>query len=130
MRKFVLGCAAAASVVVASAAWAADAASKWTWKMRRGETEITSNAEFKVEGEKLTGFVTAGPNNQKVEIKEGTFKNNEVAFVVVRMRQDREFKIRYKGKVGGDTIKGTTIVNFNGEDRTREWMATRVKPAQ
>ena len=128
MKKMCLAAAAAVSLTLAAAAWAADAAGKWTWKMRRGDNEITTNAEFKVEGEKLTGFVTAGPNNQKTEIKEGTFKNNEVAFVVVRMRQEQEFKIRYKGKVEGDAIKGTTIVNFNGEDRTREWMATRVKP--
>ena len=128
MKKMCLAAAAAVSLTLAAAAWAADAAGKWTWKMRRGDNEITTNAEFKVEGEKLTGFVTAGPNNQKTEIKEGTFKHNEVAFVVVRMRQEQEFKIRYQGKVEGDTINGTTIVNFNGEDRTREWMATRVKP--
>ena len=128
MIKMRYAAVAALSVIAATAAWAADANGKWTWKMRRGENEITNTLELKVEGEKLTGTVTGGRNGtQKTPISEGTFKNDEVAFSVVRKRQDQEFKIRYKGKVTGDTIKGTTTTNFNGQERSREWTATRVK---
>lgn len=128
MIRMRMAAAAALSVMAASTAWAADASGKWTWKMRRGDNEITSTAELKQAGEKLTGTITGGRDNQqKIEIKEGTVKGSDVSFVVVRERNGNQFKIQYKGKIEGDTIKGNTIVNFNGQDRTREWVATRVK---
>jgi hypothetical protein len=61
------------------------------------------------------------------EIKEGTLKGDEIAFVVIRERNGQEFKANYKGKIEEDTIKGTIVTKFNDQERTREWLAKRVK---
>lgn len=119
---------AALSVTVVAAAWAADASGKWTWKQRRGQNEVTQNAEFKQDGEKLTGFVLGGPNGDvKTEIKEGTVKGSDVSFVVEREFNGNKFKITYKGKLDGDTIKGNRIMTRDGQERMVEWTAMRAK---
>lgn len=118
--------AAAATVVLATAAWAADATGKWTWTQKFGENEITQNLELKQDGEKLTGSMT-GRNNTKTEIKEGTIKAGNLSFVVVRERNGQEFKIAYKGKLDGDKITGTQSFTREGQERSREWVANRVK---
>ena len=80
---------------------------------------------LKADGEKLTG--TVGREDRKAEIKDGTFKNGELSFQVVRERDGQSFTSSYKGKLEGDTIKGTTEFEFGGEKRSRDWEAKRVK---
>jgi hypothetical protein len=118
--------AAAASVMLVAAAWAADATGKWTWTVKFNDNEFTQTAELKQEGEKLTGTIT-GRNNQKIEIKEGMVKADDLSFVVIRERDGQQFKSVYKGKIAGDEIKGNTVSNFGGQERTREWVAKRAK---
>jgi len=117
--------AAVLTVIATAVAWAADVNGKWAWKQMGPDGEIAYTLELKQEGEKLTGIVTRA--DQKSEIQNGTIKENDLAFDVVRERDGEQFKIMYKGKVEGDTIKGNTVVNIGGEERTREWTATRVK---
>jgi hypothetical protein len=120
--------AAALSVLVSVAAWAADAGGKWTWMQRgQGGNETKMLLELKQDGEKLTGTLTREGADQKTEIKEGTIKNNEVSFVVVRQFNGNEFKISYKGKLEGDTITGKSSFGRDGETRERDWKATRAK---
>lgn len=119
--------AAALSVVVSASAWAADASGKWTWKTRFQDNEFTNNAEFKQEGEKLTGTITGRNADQKTPIKEGKVVGSDVSFVVERERNGQVFKMVYKGKIDGDTIKGNRIITRDGQERTIEWTATRVK---
>jgi hypothetical protein len=116
----------AISAIGIAAAWAADATGKWTWTTNFQGNQVTQTLELKQDGEKLTGSLT-GRNNQKIEIKEGTAKGNEISFVVVRDRNGQEVKTVYKGKIDGDTLKGTITNNVGGQDRTREWTATRAK---
>jgi hypothetical protein len=118
--------AGALSLLAAASVLAADASGKWTWTTKFNDREITTKAEFKQEGEKLTGTIT-GRDDQKIEIKEGKIKDNEVSFVVVRERNGSEFKITYKGKLEGDTIKGKSTVKIDGQDRERDWEAKRAK---
>lgn len=113
------------TAVVASAAWAADATGKWTWKLKFQEREIEQNLVLKQEGEKLTG--TLGTGERKAEIADGKVKGDEVSFTVTRERNGQQFKTNYKGKVEGDTIKGTIVTTRDGQERSREWVATRVK---
>jgi len=118
--------AAALSVIVVASAWAADAGGKWKWSQMRGQNTVEMVLELKLDGEKLTGNVTAG--DMKTEIKEGTIKGADVSFVVERTRNDgTTTKTVYSGKLDGDTIKGETTTNRNGQDQKREWMASRVK---
>lgn len=126
MRTMKWVAAAALSATLSVSAWAADANGKWTWKTMFQQNEVVQTLELKQEGEKLTGTIT-GRNNQKTEIKDGTFKNDEVTFTVVRNRNGQEVKTVYKGKVEGDAIKGKTTFTRDGQERSRDWTATRVK---
>ena len=116
----------AATLVLATAAWAADATGKWTWTARFGDNEVQQTLELKQDGEKLTGSLL-GRNNQKIEIKDGKIKDNELTFNVVRERNGQQFKSAYKAKLDGDTIKGTIVSTRDGQERSREWTATRAK---
>ncbi|MBM3459206.1 MAG: hypothetical protein FJX77_11815 [Armatimonadetes bacterium] len=118
---------AALALGVTVAAFAADASGKWTWTQRRQQAEVQVVLEAKQAGEKLTGTVTAGQDGQKTEIKEGTVKGSDITFVVIRERNGQQFKTVYKGKIDGDTITGTSAITINGEERNREWKATRAK---
>jgi hypothetical protein len=120
--------AAGLTVLMAVCAWAAvDVSGKWTWTQRFGDNEVMNTMELKQEGEKLTGTIQRQGSDQKSEIKEGKIKENDLSFVVIRERNGQEFKISYKGKVEGETIKGQMLFNFQGEDRTVDWMATKAK---
>lgn len=101
-------------------------AGKWTWTFQRpgGGEGIEVTLTLMQEGEELTGTVS-GRGGQETEIKEGTFKDGEVSFVVERERDGNVFKTYYKGQLEGDTITGTTEMEFNGERRSREWVAKR-----
>src|SRR5438067_2043272 len=118
--------AATLTVIVAASAWAANTIDgKWAWTQMGQNGDVAMTLELKQDGDKLTGSISRG--EMKTEIKDGTIKGQDVAFVVVRERNGAEFKINYKGKLDGDTIKGTISLNFNGEDRTMDWSATRAK---
>lgn len=109
-----------------STAWAADASGKWTWTRKIQDREITQTLELKQNGEKLAGSIS-GPSGQKTEIRDGTVKGSDIAFTVVRERNGQEFKIRYSGKLDGDTIQGKQVMTRNGEERSFDWEAKRVK---
>src|SRR5437660_226413 len=118
--------AAALTVIATASAWAASTVDgKWGWTQMTQNGDVAMTLQLKQEGEKLTGTITR--NEQSTEIKEGTIKGQDLSFVVVREFNGQEFKINYKGKLDGDSIKGTTTVNINGEDRTRDWTANRPK---
>lgn len=105
-------------------AQAADPNGTWKWTFSRGGQEVELTLALKQEGEKLTGAVTL-PMGDSIDIKEGTFKNDEIRFVTEVERNGNTFKTKYKGKVEGDTIKGKTERERNGETMSRDWEAKR-----
>jgi hypothetical protein len=109
----------------AEGAKASDPTGKWTWSMTtpNGETR-TSTLNLKKEGDKLTGTVTGRQGNE-VPISNGTVKGDEISFEVVREREGNKFTSKFSGKVAGDTIKGKSEFNINGEARSRDWEAKR-----
>ena len=113
------------TTVVTAAAWAADASGKWSWTQKRGQNDVTQHLELKQDGDKLTGKM--GTGERAVEIKDGSVKDGTVAFTVVRERNGQEFKTVYKGKLDGDTIKGTMTFNRQGQERSVDWTANRDK---
>ena len=113
--------------LAATAKAAADPNGTWKWKFsRQGGQEFELTLTLKAEGEKLTGAVSL-PTGDSVDIKDGTFKNDEVTFQTVMERNGNTFTTKYKGKVEGDTIKGTTERERDGQVNTRDWNATREK---
>ena len=108
----------------ATANAAADPNGTWTWTFSRGGQEIESLLELKQEGENLTGLLRRS-GRDSLDIKDGTFKNDEVSFNTVRERNGEKFTVKYKGKVDGDEIKGTVEVEFGGQTRSFDWNPTR-----
>lgn len=103
----------------------ADPTGTWTWTTKFGKQEREMTLKLKRAGEKLTGTITGGKGETKIE--DGTFKNGEVKFTVTREVMDQKFTTKYDGKLTGDTIKGTVKGSFGGKDFEREWEAKRAK---
>jgi hypothetical protein len=120
----------AATVVlgfVTTVAAADDPTGLWKYTIMFGDQSREVMLTLKLEGDKLTGTVP-GRNNTENPIEEGTFKDGMVSFKVTRTRNDQKFTTKYSGKLEGDTIKGTIeSPGRDGQLRTREWTATRVK---
>jgi hypothetical protein len=116
---------------VAPAARAADDATgtwKWTVPAQGNRPERTMTLTLKQDGEKLTGTLSGGGQNaQAAEIADGKVKDGEVSFKVTRKRQDTEITSNYTAKVSGDTLKGKSETTVNGNARTSEIDAKRVK---
>jgi hypothetical protein len=123
-----LGTACLALWLTSSAANAADPNGTWTWTFSRGGQEIELSLDLKQEGEKLTGTLTVPfGGGLEIDISDGSFKDDEVSFKTVFERDGNSFETKYQGKIDGDTIKGTTERERNGEVRSRDWEAKRKK---
>ena len=72
----------------------------------------------------LTGAIL-GRNNQETAIEEASYKDGEVAFKVTRERNGQKFTTSYKGKVSGDTIKGTMDFTRGDQTQSRPWEAKK-----
>jgi hypothetical protein len=124
----------AAALVVAFAGLAGTARAEdkpnptgtWKWTVKFGDQEREMSLKLKAEGDKLTGSMP-GRDGKELKIEDGTFKGDEVAFKVTREFNGQKFVIKYKGKVSGDTIKGKTEFDRNGETMSRDWEAKRAK---
>lgn len=103
-------------------ALAEDISGKWTAEVTGpgGQTRETT-FNFKVEGAKLTGTVTAGRN--ETPIADGKISGDEISFTVTMERQGNTIKMSYKGKVSGKEIKFTR--SREGADRVQEFTAKR-----
>jgi len=114
-------------LVFAAVAQAADdPTGTWTWKMERNGQSREVTLKLKLDGGKLTGSMP-GRNNMETQISDGTFKDGELSFSVTREFNNNKFTTKYTGKLSGDTIKGSTETERNGEKQKRDWEATRSK---
>jgi hypothetical protein len=98
----------------------------WKWTVNFGGQEREMTLKLKLEGDKLTGSMP-GRDGQETAIEDGQFKNGEISFKVTRERQGNKFTIKYTGKVTGDTIKGKTEFEREGQTQSRDWEAKRGK---
>jgi len=98
----------------------------WKWTVNFGGQEREMTLKLKLDGDKLTGSMP-GRNGQETAIEDGKFKDGEVSFKVTRERQGNKFTIKYTGKVSGDTIKGKTEFERDGQPQSRDWEAKRAK---
>ena len=79
--------------------------------------------KLKAEGEKLTGTVSGRQNDTAIE--QGKIKGEEISFQVTREFNGNKMVIKYTGKVGGDTIKGKSESERDGQPQKRDWEAKR-----
>jgi hypothetical protein len=127
MRKLTAAAVVLALVGLASMARAEDKANPngtWKWTVNFGGEDRELSVKLKAEGEKLTGTFVS-PNGMETKIEDGKFKDGEVTFKVTRERDGNKFVIKFKGKVQGDTIKGKSDLEREGETMSRDWEAKR-----
>lgn len=111
IRKFALGLVASLMTV---AALAADVDGKWNASVDSPQGSFTLVFEFKAEGEKLTGAMSAEMMPASMPISEGVIKGNEVSF---KMSLDLgqggpPLVIAYKGAVKGDEMNLTSTLDM------------------
>ena len=102
---------------------------KWTQPGRNGGPDREFSLKLKLEGEKLTGKLTA-PGRQgattETEIKEGKLKGDEISFTTSIERGGNTFTSKYNGKISGDTIKGKIErPGRDGGTQETKWEAKR-----
>lgn len=115
------------SLFLATAALAAeDPTGTWKWTSMRGGQSRETTLKLKLEGDKLTGAIL-GRNDTETAITDATYKDGDISFSVTREFNNNKFTTKYTGKVSGDTIKGKTETERNGEKQSRDWEAKRSK---
>ena len=108
----------------------ADVSGTWTWSVpgRQGGPDRKFTAKLKVEGDKVSGKVSAPGRNGETrenEIQDGKIKGDEISFATTREMNGNTITTKYSGKVTGDTIKGTIEFERNGEPVKRDWEAKK-----
>ena len=98
----------------------------WKWIVNFGGQEREMTLKLKLHGDKLTGSMP-GRDGQETAIEDGKYKDGEVSFKVTRERMGNKFTLKYTGKVSGDTIKGKTEFERDGQPQSRDWEAKRAK---
>ncbi len=114
------------SLMLVDAAQAADPTGTWKWSTTFNDQTREQTLKLKLEGDKLTGAMV-GRNNMETAIGDATFKDDTVSFTVTRERDGNKFVTKYNGKLDGDTIKGKTESERDGQKRERDWEAKRAK---
>lgn len=95
---------------------------KWSQQMRDGQTR-ESALVLKLEGEKLTGALKGA--RAETPIQDAKLDGNEVSFKIQRETQRGQMTALYKGKIDGDTLRGTITTRTGEQSREREWQAKR-----
>jgi len=120
----VLGLAVMMGVV--SPVLAADVTGTWKWTVERNGNTFENTLKLKQEGEKVTGKIT-GRQGTETEIEDGKIKDDTVSFTVTREFNGNKVVMKYQGKLSGDTIKGDTKFERDGQEQKRDWEAKREK---
>ena len=109
-----------------ASARAADVAGKWKAEFDTQVGLQKYTFDFKVDGEKLTGKLSAERDGETREasLTEGKINKDDISFVETLKLPDRDLRIEFTGKVSGDEIKFTRKV---GDLGSSEATAKRVK---
>ncbi len=104
MRKSVL---AAAVLILATCAFAAEIDGKWTGEIEMGPggDKMPVVYNFKAEGSVLTGSTSI--MDSPVEIKDGKIEGDKVSFFITFGEGEQGMKVEYKGVLSGDQLKLT-----------------------
>ncbi|HEY2146903.1 MAG TPA: hypothetical protein VGH32_03135 [Pirellulales bacterium] len=126
MKRILASAIALAIVLVAASARAEENPNgTWKWDVTFNNQTFNLALKLKQDGEKLTGTLT-GPAGD-TEIQDGKYKDGELSFTIIRERNGQKMTFKYNGKVSGDTIKGKTTIDRDGQTTDRDWEAKRSK---
>ena len=81
--------------------------------------------KLKLEGDKLTGATVR--DGQETAIGDATFKDNVVSFTTTREVNGVKRMTKYKGTLAGDSIKGKSERERDGQKTETDWEAKRQK---
>lgn len=98
----------------------------WTQPGRNGGADRTNTLVLKLDGDKLTGKVSApgrGGAAADTEIADGKLTGADVSFCVVRAFNGNTMTNKYSGTVAGGSIKGKIESDRNGQPQSRDWEA-------
>jgi hypothetical protein len=98
----------------------------WKWSVTFGDQTREVTLKLKLDGDKLTGAML-GRNNQETPIEDAKYKDGEVSFKVTRERNGQKFTTKYSGKISGDTFKGKSESERDGQTQSRDFEAKRAK---
>lgn len=111
-----------------STALAAEANAVGTWKSSfttpDGQT-MQSSLSIKQAGDKLSGTVM-GRNGNEYPMDEVKLTGDQLSLKVTRERNGEKTTLKVVATLSGDNLKGKLESNWGGEDRTADWVATRV----
>jgi hypothetical protein len=86
--------------------------------------EVTLKLELK-DGQ-LTGSMSGFRG--ETPISTASFKDDQIAFSIVREFNGNKMETKYQGKLDGDTLKGSSEgAGRDGQVTKQEWTATRAK---
>jgi hypothetical protein len=118
MRKLLL--AVTFLALGSTAALAADFNGKWTADVETPRGTQTLAFDFHVDGSTLTGKVTTPRGDN--DITDGKVNGDDISFTLVMNFNGNEVKVMYTGKADGDTIKFTRQA---GDRPATEFVAKR-----
>jgi hypothetical protein len=104
-----------------------NAAGTWKFKITTESGQVFEpSLQLTKDGEKFSGAYSGQLGDTPAEqIK---LDGNEFSFQVSRERDGRTYTMKYRGKIEGDTIKGTIDYDFDGQTGTIGFDGTRAKP--
>ncbi len=118
------------ALATAAAVFAADPTGTWTWAVHSPSGDLATTAKI----ESKDGKVTGAYSNEFGEsaINNASLEGDVLAFEVVRDFGGNKFVVKYRGKIEGDTIKGTIeLPNFGGGEMQKlDWSAKRTTSAK
>lgn len=110
--------------VLTVAALAADPTGTWKWTVQSPNGDIATTLKLDSKDGQLAG--TYSNQFGAAAIKNASFKDDMIAFDVVRNFDGNEFVLKYRGKVESDTIKGTIEADTPGGGPMKlDWNAKR-----
>jgi hypothetical protein len=98
----------------------------WKWTASFGGQDREQTLTLKLEGDKLTGSMP-GRDNEVTQISDASFKDNKLSFSVTREFNGQKRTTKYEGTLSGDTIKGKTTRERDGNVTSTDWEAKRQK---
>jgi len=102
----------------------------WTVPARNGGPDRTNTLVLKLEGDKLTGKLTApgrGGEATPREISDGKITAANISFSVTRTFNDNTVTNKYSGTLADGVIKGKMEFERDGEAQSRDWEAKLLK---
>ncbi|MHB8973225.1 MAG: hypothetical protein ACYC3X_26665 [Pirellulaceae bacterium] len=107
----------------AKRAGAAAPTGTWKWTLSYGGQTHEMALTLKYEGDKLTG--TVARDGEETALQNAECKDGDLSVTVVRERDGQKMTIKYTGKVSGDTIKGKSEFERDGQTQSRDWEAKK-----